>query len=319
MKNLSTVAILGLVIALWSSLARADGKTLVIGRVSDDPNKTYAQLKPMVDYVVSNLHDLGFTNSSVVIAKNPKEMVSLLKQRKIDWVQKGVFQALMYEQQAGMQIMLRSWREGVPDYYSVIFTRTDSGIGSIMNLKGKKIAFQDAGSTSSFFTPAAILLKAGLDLVELESPRQKVPLNKLGYAFAGDEISITTWVHRGIMDAGAYHNQDWDNPTHNPESMRKDLKIIYKSEKLPRMLELIRKDLDPVVKQRIKEILLRAHEDPAAKDALLHYGPKTAKFDELTGDAKAELAEGTQLFKYVENRVSKHDAESKHTGRTWSN
>src|SRR5262245_66053946 len=110
MKNLSTVAIFGLVIALWSSLARADGKTLVIGRVSDDPNKTYAQLKPMVDYVVSNLHDLGFTNSSVVIAKNPKEMVSLLKQRKIDWVQKGVFQALMYEQQAGMQVMLKIGR-----------------------------------------------------------------------------------------------------------------------------------------------------------------------------------------------------------------
>ncbi len=77
MKTLSTVAIFGLVIALWSSLARADGKTLVIGRVSDDPNKTYAQLKPMVDYVVSNLHDLGFTNNSVVIAKNPKELYKL--------------------------------------------------------------------------------------------------------------------------------------------------------------------------------------------------------------------------------------------------
>jgi len=297
------VVIFALVIALWSSLARADEKTLVIGRVSDDPNKTYRQLKPMVDYVVSHLHDLGFTNSSVIIAKNPAEMISLLKQGKIDWVQKGVFQALMYEQQAGMQIMLRSWREGVPDYYSLIFTRTDSGINSIMNLKGKKIAFQDAGSTSSFFTPAAMLMKAGLDLVELESPRQKVPPDKLGYAFAGDEISITTWVHRGMTDSGAYHNQDWDNPTHNPESMKKDLKIIYQSEKLPRMLELIRKDLDPAVKQRIKDILLKANEDPAAKDALFHYGPQTAKFDELTGSAKAELEEGTRLFKYIGNHV----------------
>jgi len=193
MKRLSIMVIFALVVALWSSLAGADGKTLVIGRVSDNPNKTYGQLKPMVEYVVSHLHDLGFTNSSIVIAKNPKEMIGFLKQGKIDWVQKGVFQALMYEQQAGMQIMLRSWREDAPDYYSVIFTRTNSGINSIMNLKGKKIAFQDAGSTSSFFTPAAMLMKAGLDLVELESQGQKVPANKLGYAFAGDEISITTW------------------------------------------------------------------------------------------------------------------------------
>jgi len=62
-------------------------------------------------------------------------------------------------------------------------------------------------------------------------------------------------------------------------------------------------DLDPAVKQRIKEILLKAHEDPAAKDALVHYGPNTAKFDELTGIAKKEMDEGMQLFKYVGNHV----------------
>ena len=48
-------------------------------------------------------------------------------------------------------------------------------------------------------------------------------------------------------------------------------------------------------------IELKRHED--AKDALFHYGPKTAKFDELTGSAKAELEAGTQLFKYVGNHV----------------
>src|SRR5262245_5144808 len=99
-----------------------------------------------------------------------------------------------------------------------------------------------------------------------------------------------------MTDAGAYHNQDWDNPNHNPESMKKDLKIIYQNQKLPRVLQLFLKDRDPAVTQRIKEILLKADEDPAAKDALLHYGPKTAKFDELTGSAKAELEAGRLFF-----------------------
>ena len=231
-------------------------------------------------------------------------MIKFLKERKIDWVQKGVFQALMYEQQGGMEIMLRSWREDAPDYYTVIFTRHDSGIDTINSLKGRKIAFQDAGSTSAFFTPAAALRKAGLELIELSSPKDKVPPTKVGYAFAGDEISISTWVHRGITDAGAFHNQDWENPTHNPEGIKKDLKIIYQSEKLPRMVELIRKDLDPNVKQRIKEILLKAADDPAAKEALAAYGPKTAKFDEFKGTAKTELEAGMQLFKYVGHYVN---------------
>jgi phosphonate transport system substrate-binding protein len=282
----------------------AEGKTLVIGRVSDNPSKTYKELKPIVSYVVSQLHDFGFTNASVLIAKNPKEMIKFLKEGKIDWVQKGVFQALMYEQQAGMEIMLRSWREGAPDYYTVVFTRNDSGIESLNSMKGKKIAFQDAGSTSAFFTPAAALRKAGLELVELSSPKEKTPLNKVGYAFAGNEISIATWVHRGMTDAGAFHNQDWENPAHNPEAMKKDFKIIYQSEKLPRMVELVRKDLDPNVKQRIKEILLKAADDPTAKEALVAYGPKTAKFDEFKGTAKTELDTGTQLFKYVGHYVN---------------
>jgi phosphonate transport system substrate-binding protein len=300
MKKNFIAAVFVFVLTLFcSSIAGADGKTLVIGRVSDNPKKTYEQLKPIVNYVVAHLHDLGFTTASVLIAKSPKEMIGFLKEGKIDWVQKGVFQALMYEQQAGMEIMLRSWREGVPDYYTVIFARNDAGIDALNNLKGKRIAFQDAGSTSSFFTPAAALRKTGLELVELSSPKEKVPPNKVGYAFAGDEISITTWVHRGMMDAGAFHNQDWDNPTHNPEAMKKDLKIIYRSEKLPRMVELIRKDLDPSVKQRIKEVLLKANEDPLAAEALTHYGPKTAKFDEFKGNARAELETGMQLFKYV--------------------
>src|SRR5215470_18118922 len=205
MKKGSIVLIFTLVLALWSSIAVADGNTLTIGRVSDNPTKTYAELKPMVNYVVSHLHDLGITNSSVLIAKNAKEMISLLKQGKIDWVQKGVFQALLYEEQGGMEIMLRSWREGVPDYYSVIFTRNDSGVNTLRDLKGKKIAFQDSGSTSAFFTPAAALRKAGLELVELPTAGAKAPANDVGYAFAGDEISITTWVHRGLTAAGAYH------------------------------------------------------------------------------------------------------------------
>ena len=288
----------------WSSVGGAVEKTLVIGRVSDNPDKTYRELKPMVDYVVSHLHDLGITKSSIVIAKNANEMIKLLKEGKIDWVQKGVFQAILYEQQAGMEIMLRSWREGVPNYYTIIFTRNDSGIDSLRNLQGKKIAFQDAGSTSSFFTPVAALRKAGLELEALSSPKEKTPTNKVGYVFAGDEISITTWVHRGLTDAGAYHNQDWDNPTHNPEPMKKDLKIIYRSEKLPRMIELFRKDLDSAVKERIKEVLLKAHEDPAAKEALLHYGPKTAKFDEFKGSAQAELETGMQFFKYIGHDVT---------------
>ncbi len=253
-------------VAFVALLAGAFAGTLTIGRVSNEPEKTHRQLKPILNYVVSKLHDVGISDGSILIAKDQDEMVRYLKQGKVDWVQKGVFEALVYSREAGVDIALRSWREGVPTYYSVIFVRKDSGMRSLKDLVGKKIAFQDRGSTSAFFVPSAILRKAGFKLVELSSPRDKVPAGKIGYVFAGKELlTITTWVHRNLADAGAYHNQNWSKPSDNPEGMKKDLKIIYQGKPMPRMIEMLRKDLDPKIKSMIMDVLLHAHEDPGER------------------------------------------------------
>lgn len=288
-----------LTVVLLGVDAHAIAATLTIGRVSNEPEKTHRQLKPILDYVVGKLQDVGITDGSILIAKDQNEMVKYLKEGKVDWVQKGVFDSLIYSREAGTEIALRSWREGVPNYYTVIFARKDSAIGSLKDLVGKKIAFQDRDSTSAFFIPAAILRKSGYELVELESPREKSPAGKIGYVFAGKELTITTWVHRELADAGAYHNQNWSKPSDNPEVMKKDLKIIYQGKPMPRMIEMLRKDLDPRIKAKIKTVLLHAHEDPAAADALKAYGPETVKFDEFKGKAKDELLEAMSLEKYM--------------------
>jgi phosphonate transport system substrate-binding protein len=195
-------------------------------------------------------------------------------------------------------MLLRSWREGVPSYYSVIFARKDSGIRSLNDLRGKKIAFQDRGSTSAYFVPMAMLKRAGFELAELDSPKNKVPPGRIGFAFAREELNIATWVHQKITEAGAFHNQDWENPQHNPKAMKEDMTVIQKSKPLPRMIEVVRKDLEPDIKMRLKEILLKVHEDPNAKQALKAYSA-TIKFDELEGEAKAEVEEARRMMKYI--------------------
>ena len=105
------------------------------------------------------------------------------------------------------------------------------------------------------------------------------------------------------MDAGAYHNQNWDDRKDAPKAMKKDLKVFYEGKPMPRMIELLRGTLEPNVKARIKKVLLRAHEDPAATNALQGYGPRTAKFDEFIGQAQKELDEAMDLNRlFVRNR-----------------
>lgn len=289
------LAVLGL--AWLALMGNANAKSLVIRRVTTDSSQTHKQLKPIVDYVAGHLKELGITEGSVLSAKNHEEMFRYLKEGKVDWVQKTVFEALMYLREAGAEIALRSWRQGIPSYHTVIFSRSDGPVSSLKDLVGKKIAFEDAGSASAYFVPAATLRRANFKLVELSSPREKTPEGRIGYIFAGDELSITAWVHRGLADAGAYHNQNWSSPKDTPDSMRKNLKAFYVGKPMPRMIELLRGTLEPRTKARIKEVLLRAHEDSAATEALVAYGPATKKFDEFIGQAKrARRSHGLEPF-----------------------
>ena len=76
----------------------AESRTLVIGRVSNNPAKNYAELKPLVDYVAAHMKDLGVTEGAVLLAKNKEEMTKLFLEGKVDWATKGIFQALYYVQ-----------------------------------------------------------------------------------------------------------------------------------------------------------------------------------------------------------------------------
>ncbi|MEC8042728.1 MAG: PhnD/SsuA/transferrin family substrate-binding protein [Pseudomonadota bacterium] len=52
---------------------------------------------------------------------------------------------------------------GRPDYHCAIVVRADSGINTVADLKGKKVAFGDIGSTSNMLCPMQVLADYGLD------------------------------------------------------------------------------------------------------------------------------------------------------------
>lgn len=277
-------------------------ETLVIGRISDNPEKHHNGLNLLVNYVTSHMLDLGITKSSVLIAKDLPELISYLKEGKVDWVSDTPYAALLLAEETGAEIILRRWKKGVPNYYTVFFTRNDNAIDSLLDLKGKKIAFEDPSSTSAYFLPLSFLKSKGLDMVKLSSPRENIDKEKVGYAFAGGELNITTWVYKGLTDAGAFNNKDWEDPTCTPEAFKANLKIIDKTTLFPRSVELIRYGIHPKIKNRIKEILLNADKDPNAEEALRAYS-RTKKFDEFKDDVKNELIEAQKLLKFVRKEL----------------
>jgi phosphonate transport system substrate-binding protein len=252
--------------------ARAqDPHVLVLGRISDDPKAHYEQLKPLLDYVVPRMADLGITEGRILMARDLQQMGSYLRRGRVDWVTETAANAMRLQDRDGARLLLLTERDGAGSYRSVVFVRRDSGIQDLDGLLGHSVAFQDTASTSAYVVPAMQMLERGLPLQVLLSPMDRPHPSAVGYLFARSERNIATWVHKRLVDAGTVSNLDWENPQRIPPSFRDDFRIIARSDPYPRALEMVRGDLDPRVRDRLRQVLLDAGKDPDAREALLQF------------------------------------------------
>jgi phosphonate transport system substrate-binding protein len=270
---------LGLVLALLCLGAAATENTgieergsvgrdvLVLGRISDDPKAHYAQLKPLLDYVVPRMRDVGITSGRVLMARDSQQMSSYLRRGQVDWFTETTGTAMLLQQRANAQPLLWTERNGVSWYDTVILVRRDSGINSLAQLRGRRIAFQRTTSTSGYLVPAATLLDVGLPLEILLSPKDSPSADAVGYLFAGSEMNVVTWVHKRLADAGAISSVEWDDGR-LPESFRNDMRVLVRTAPFPRGLEMVRGNLESPVRERLRQVLLQAASDPTAAPAL---------------------------------------------------
>lgn len=268
----------GFALALPMRPAFADDPgVLVLGRISDDPKTHYEQLKPLLDYVIPRMADVGIREGRILMAKDPQQMTSYLRRGRVDWVSETAGTAVLLQQRADAKPLLLTERDGTSHYHSLFFARRDSGLRSLNDLRGHSVAFQRPSSTSAYFVPAAELLDRGLSLEILLSPTDRLDSSVVGYLFARSELNIATWVHKRLVDAGVMSNLDWENPRRMPSAFRRDLQVIGRTDDYPRALEVVRGDLDPKVAARLREVLSDAAQDPDASEALLRFF-KTTRF-----------------------------------------
>ena len=287
----------GLALLLLHSVAQAatqapakadEGSVLVLGRISDDPKAHYEQLKPLLDYVVPRMREVGITEGRILMARDTQQMTSYLRRGRVDWVTETSGTAMQLQRRAGAKPLLLTERGGVNRYHSVFFTRKDSGIDSLADMQGRSIAFQGTGSTSAYIVPAAALLDEGLQLEILLSPMDRPTPDSVGYVFARSELNIAAWVHKRLVDAGVFSSQDWGDVRRMPPAFRQDMKIIHETPDYPRAIEMVRGNLDPKVEARLREVLLEAANDPAAREAMNLFF-RTTRFLPVDPDAQRGL------------------------------
>lgn len=257
--------------AMVPAAAADDPHVLVLGRISDDPSADYEQLRPLLDYVVPRMADVGIREGRILMARNVQQMSSYVRRGRVDWVTANAATGMLLQARANARPLLLTQRNGVSRDRSVFFVRRDSGVTSLEDLRGRSVAFQDASSTSGYFVPSMQLLQHGMSLQILLSPMDRPAEGAVGYVFARSELNIATWVHKRLVDAGTMSHLDWNNPQRIPPSYRGDFKAIGESPEYPDALELVRGNLDTKARVRLREVLIAAGDDPDAREALLQF------------------------------------------------
>jgi phosphonate transport system substrate-binding protein len=177
----------------------------------------------------------------------------------------------------------------VAEYHSLIFTKRNGETKRLEDLRGKIIAFEDPGSTSGYFLPKFFLSRRGFKLSEKTPIEAKVSPGEVGYIFAYSQNKLVDLVLTKQVAAGAFSNDDYATLD---ERKKSDITILAETDKLPRHLVSVRRDLAPVLANRLEKILLSMDQDPEGR-LILQRTDGTTKFDALPG---GELAMRQRLL-----------------------
>lgn len=276
--------------------------TIVVGRISDNPDKHYPGTRALASYLARNMADLGITEGRVLMTESAAQMAQHVKEGRVDIVKVRGLHAVALEE-AGTEIFLKGNHNGTTTYRTVFFARKDSGINSLNDLRGKIIAFEDQYSASSYLIPAGTLLSQKFELQALRSPRDAVTNGRIGYVFAGGEdVNSMLMVQKRIVHASVTSDVEMTRLRAASADVRDDFKIIHRTGDFPRSLVVVRSGLSTTVKTRLRQLLLTAGETPDGTKALKEFNSLTS-FERLDKRDLTNIADGRRLAHLVQTQL----------------
>jgi ABC-type phosphate/phosphonate transport system substrate-binding protein len=263
-----------------------------LGSISNSPVVETRKFWPLASYLARHLQSEGIDEGKVVVAENIPAMSSFLQTHQVDLYIDSFFPSFAVSRVSGSKLLLRRWKMGKSEYQSVIFTRKDSGIARLEDLKGKVIAFEDPFASSGYFFPKIALLQKGLRLALKRQGIDPVKSDEVGYFFSHSDSKTIFLVLNGVVAAGATDDQKYLTSAKNVDSF----KILHETISFSRQIVSYRADLPAKLVTRVKDLLLNMHQTEEGRQVLQEF-ESTTKFEELPA-RDVDLMVG--LRKYVD-------------------
>ncbi|MDI1365051.1 MAG: phosphate/phosphite/phosphonate ABC transporter substrate-binding protein [bacterium] len=172
--------------------------------------------------------------------------------------------------------------KGRSTYYAGIFTRRASQIAKIGDLKGKRVAFGDINSGSSFVFPMAMILQAKLD------PVRDLAAIRLTGSHANSLAALT----QGQADAAALSFDSFEKAVNQGEISAADVRVVARSMPIPNPPLGMNSRLPNVMKLKLKTAFAGVATAPGVTPDMIrgYGGKKVDRYDTQFPESKYAVA-----------------------------
>lgn len=256
------------------------------------PDRILRMFNGLVSLLRARLAPAGIRVADIVIAADVEDLSQRLRDGEVDFVIETVFSSqLLRERSRCLEPSLALVRNERREYRSIFFTRRDSQIRRLEDLRGRTLVLEALRSTSAFALPVATLERLGIDVVAAAAGGDD---RDVRYLLAGGEINQAVWVVHGRGDAGAFNEGDWDAL---PTRIRDQLRVFHRSLPILRGLLSFRVGYDSALREQVEEQLLALHQDPSGGDALA--GARITRFERLTETDRTRIRDWEGVLRSV--------------------
>lgn len=185
------------------------------------------------------------------IAADYTGVIEAFRGKKLDAAFLTPASYVMAKQEANVRVILKSQRNGNPYYYGAIIVRSDSGINTLNDLKGKRFSFGDPISTSGHVFPRKVLLEANIN----------PETDFANVIFSGAHDATVLSVLNKKVDAGATFSDDSSGSKGSwtrylkPDEV-KQIKVLAVSDPIPADNICVSSDLDPKIADKLADVII---------------------------------------------------------------
>jgi phosphonate transport system substrate-binding protein len=197
---------------------------------------------PLASYLEKQL---GMKVEFTPVSDYPAAVESLVN-KKVDLVWFGGFTHVQASLRSGGKIIPIAQREEDTRFQSVFIAKTDSGIKSLADMKGKQVSFGSQSSTSGHLMPRSFLLSAGLD--------PEKDFKRIAYSGAHDATIAS--VVSGKVDAAALDITVWKKFVSENKVDTKAVDVFYTTAPYFNYNWSVHADMPAALRERITKALL---------------------------------------------------------------